>query len=151
MLDQSRMRFPSGLLAGSPCLRWMYLSLVGLLSISLLGCAGGGPEVHPVKGKVEFQGGDIRKLNEGHVEFQSMDDPKIRAAGTIQEDGTFEMGTVYNVNQEAKGVRPGKYKVRVFPEYEDDRVIHPKFTNYDTSGITVEVPLKEELIIKVSR
>jgi hypothetical protein len=123
-----------------------------------LGCGGPkGPDVHPVKGKVVFDKGDLQKLVGATVEFESVKDPLIHAYGNIEEGGLFSMST------QAKGVAqvgavPGEHRVRIIFEVNDDDnpkrpppVVNPRFTRFKDSGLKCTVPMEGELVLTVSR
>src|SRR5262245_47386798 len=88
-------------------------------------------ETLPVAGKVVFKGGSIQRLDRGKVWFQSLADPKVTAVGTIDEEGAFQMTTLFE-EKGYPGVPAGQYKVRIEPPLDDERkpqndLIHPKF------------------------
>jgi hypothetical protein len=119
-----------------------------------VGCGGkpveGPPTVH-VEGKVEFtKGGNVRDLADRSivVEFQSVEQPELKAFGAILEDGSFTMTT--QVNEKGKpGVLAGSHRVRLNAEESATRFVSGKFLKYETSGITVKIPPEGELVIKV--
>jgi len=120
----------------------------------LVGCSGEkaeGPETVPVKGKIEFtKGGNVRDLanNSIVVEFQSVEQPELKAFGEILEDGSFTMST--QVNEKGKpGVVAGTHRVRLNADESAARFVSAKFLSHETSGITVKVPPEGELVIKV--
>ena len=118
------------------------------------GCGGekvAGPTTIPVKGKVEFtKGGKVQDLanNSILIEFQSVEQPDVKAFGEVLEDGTFTMST--QVEGKGKpGVVAGSHKVRLNADESAVRFVAPKFLKHETSGITVKVPTEGELVIKV--
>jgi hypothetical protein len=130
------------------------------LALGALGCGGAkAPDVHPVKGKVVFDKGDVQKLVGATVEFESVADPLIHAYGPIQEGGVFAMST------QTKGVAqigavPGEHRVRIIFEVNEDDdnpkkrpppIVHPRFTRFKDSGLKCTVPMEGELILNVSR
>jgi hypothetical protein len=137
------------------------LMLVAWITLTLgtLGCGGPkGVDVHPVKGKVVFDKGELQKLVGATVEFESVKDPLVHAYGPITEGGAFSMST------QTKGVAqvgavPGEHRVRIIFEVNDDDdsrkrpapVIHPRFTRFGESGLKCTVPMDGELVLKVSR
>jgi len=104
-----------------------------------------------VEGKVEFtKGGNVRDLADRSivVEFQSVEQPELKAFGAILEDGSFTMTT--QVNEKGKpGVLAGSHRVRLNAEESATRFVSGKFLKYETSGITVKIPPEGELVIKV--
>jgi hypothetical protein len=128
---------------------------VTLAALTLLaGVAGCGTRLHPVSGRVLFDDGS--PLKEGQVVCEMKEGEKtVMARGTLQPDGTFQLGT----REPGDGARPGKYRVAVVPrsltEAEASKVppiIDPKFEKFETSGLELDV--KEgpnELNITVTR
>lgn len=118
------------------------------------GCGGEkieGPPTFPVKGKVEFtKGGKVETLADRSVaiEFQSIEQPQVKAFGAILEDGTFAMTT--NLDDKGKpGVIAGSHRVRLSADEGAARFIAPQFLRHESSGITVKVPVEGDLVIKV--
>jgi hypothetical protein len=111
-----------------------------LLLAMVAGCSSG--NTSPVRGKVVFKDG--APLTGGLVLFRPVDEKlQVSSRGDIQQDGTFILGTY----QEGDGAVPGKYQVAVTPPPRkkvrekpvERRIIHPRFENYDTSGLEFEV------------
>jgi hypothetical protein len=111
---------------------------LGVAALTLLaGCSGR----HSVTGQVKFPDGT--PLKEGLVICEKNDGGQIvQARGELANDGTFRLGTL----APGDGVLPGTYKVLVVPrgltEAElsaQGRIIDPKYSKYETSGITLEV------------
>jgi hypothetical protein len=111
---------------------------VALAALTLLaGCSGR----HAVTGQVNFPDGT--PLKEGLVICEKNDGGQIvQARGELANDGTFRLGTL----APGDGVSPGTYKVLVVPRGLTEaelsakgRVIDPKYSKYETSGITLEV------------
>lgn len=120
-----------------------------------LGCSRGGqtlPDTVPVSGKVVFKGGDVKWLADppSIVEFESVDQPEIHAFGEVSEDGTFTMTTAKE-NSKSGGAMPGTHKVRITPGEPEESPFAPKFQSFETSGITVKVPLEGDLVIEVTK
>src|SRR5687767_9393510 len=75
------------------------LSLLFCLAC-LLGCGKSdppGPATAPLQGKVVFtKGGTVKALadRQARIEFESVEQPGLRAAGLIEEDGSFTAATV---------------------------------------------------------
>jgi len=121
-----------------PCLFCVFL----LLAFS--GC--GGDKVS-LKGKVTFKE-DGSPLTSGMVCFET---DTYRARGPLKPDGTYQVTSV----KANDGIPPGTYKVYVFGaevgvEETSGRMnaarsvslVARKYTNKETSGITVEVDAK---------
>lgn len=125
-----------------------------LLAASITGCAGKieeGPPTVPAKGKVEFtKGGKVQDLSDRSVmlEFQSIEQPEMKAFGAILEDGSFTM-TTHIDGQGKPGVLPGMHRVRLNADESAVRFVAAKFLRYETSGITVKIPSDGDLIVKV--
>jgi hypothetical protein len=128
--------------------------LVGAVLAGALGCGIRAPRTHEVNGRVEFAGGDVRQLAGGHVEAVLADDRSVQAAGEIREDGTFSLTTVH-AGKTLAGARPGKYLARIVLSDEDSsarqrrQVPARRYSQYDTSGLSFEVPA-EGVTLRVS-
>ena len=127
------------------------------LPLVLAGCGSSGPKVYPVQGKVVFKGkgGNMRHLIGGKVRFRSTSDAGLTAVGSIEDDGVFSMAAIQN-EKGLTGVPAGAYKARVeLPRSEDDdapRVpIHPKYLDFDKSGLEVTVPTQGDVILEVEK
>lgn len=115
-----------------------------------LGC--GGPTHYPVSGKVQFADGTPLAhgrvaVNYGHG---------LGGVGWLKPDGTFVIGS----NATDDGVPPGVHKVAIDnavtptpagydPKFVAKPLIHPKFNDPETSGLTFEVPKEREWVITV--
>jgi hypothetical protein len=117
--------------------RWTALAFV---LAATAGCGSG--NTSPVRGKVVFKDGT--PLTGGLVVFRPVDQKvQVTARGDIHPDGTFVLGTY----QEADGAIPGKYQAAITPpprrkvreKAVEGPIIHPRFENYDTSGLEFEV------------
>jgi hypothetical protein len=124
--------------------------------VSFIGCGGEkveGPPTVPLSGKIEFtKGGKVEDLADRSVivEFQSVEQPEVKAFGAILEDGSFRMTT--QVNEKGKpGVVAGKHRVRLNADDNGARLVSPKFLEYETSGLTVTVPPEGDVVIQVSK
>ena len=133
------------------------LAVAALLTWS--GCSQG-PEVYPVKGRVEFEDGQPLTTG-GSVFFDPLDEGKqateANARGAIRDDGTFVMGTYADDD----GVYPGKHRVLVKAMRDPSKtfadsivplpVIHPRCESYETSGVEAEVKAGDnEIVIQVA-
>jgi hypothetical protein len=112
-----------------------------------------GPKTVPVRGKVVFtKGGDVKTLfdRQARIEFDSVDQPGVRAVGQIEEDGGFKVATVVEGGGSV-GAVPGKHRVRFLLDERDERFIAPQFLDFQKSGVTVTVPSEQPVEIKVWR
>ncbi len=131
---------------GRPARRRALLALSACLV--LVGC--GGPRNYPVKGKVTYKENG-RPLGGGYVLFQKAGDASVQASGDLEEDGSYELG-----NFKGMGAFEGEYEVLVQPRALEDNPevlpIHPRFTNFTTSGLKYTVkPGANEFNIEVER
>jgi len=82
-------------------------------SFILVGC---GRETYPVTGQIEMKDGSSPKELAGYgISFDSHE-MKVSAIGTIQADGSFELGTT----KPNDGAKLGKYKVIISPPLSDN-------------------------------
>lgn len=115
--------------------------LCAFLVVMLSGC--GGSKV-PLKGKVTFKE-DGSPLTRGLVCFETA---TYRARGPLTADGTYRVSS----EKTNDGIPPGLYKVYIFgAEAAIDNpgnkmnapravpLVAVKYTNADTSGITIEI------------
>src|SRR5262245_32186808 len=127
-----------------------------LTAIAVSGCGKAktfGPATVPVRGKIVFtKGGIVKTLadKQARIELESMDQPGIRAAGPIQEDGTFEVATVTAEGGGNAGAVPGTHRVRLDLEGAE-RLVAPQFLDFTKSGITIKVPSDEPVEVKIFR
>ena len=123
-------------------------------SLLLVGCGKGesdGLETVPVKGKVVFtKGGTVESLaaRNAAVQFELVDDPKIKASGAIEEDGSFTVATSFGEDGKP-GAVAGKHRVRLMIDDGFESRVARKFLSFEKSGITVTVPSDEEIVIEV--
>jgi hypothetical protein len=125
------------------------------LGLVLLGLAGCGARVYPVKGQLQYEDGKpVKELAGETVTFTSAQLGKS-SHGTIAEDGTFQL-TSHRTND---GAYPGTYKVIVtqpHPNYERRQkkgpVLDVAYENPDTTDLerTVE-PKENEFTFKLRR
>jgi hypothetical protein len=89
---------------------------LALLVLSLASCKGGGK--YPVRGQLQWEDGrPLTELAGFEVTFSSQELGKS-ARGTIQDDGTFELGT----ERDKDGALPGEYIVTLTqPHPEPER------------------------------
>ena len=131
-------------------------SIVALVTL-LVGCGSGGqaqgPKTVPVRGKVIFtKGGDVKTLfdRQARIEFESVDQPGVRAVGMIEEDGSFSLATIVDGNG-SKGAVSGTHRVRFLLDERDEKFIAPQFLDFAKSAVTVKLPSDGPLEIKVWR
>ncbi len=126
--------------------------IVALLLCCLPGCGPREPKTYPVTGKVVFlKGGKVAQLQGWSVQFQSVAEPDMRATGDLGPDGAFKIVSIVN-NRGKAGVVEGQHRICVRNLLDPNaKAIDPKFMNFETSGITVTVPLEKEFVIEVWR
>jgi hypothetical protein len=132
---------------------WCILTFAALLLAGCRGSAGPkGPETVPVRGKLRFtKGGDVKSLagRQARIEFESVDQPGVRAVGSINEDGSFTVATVLKDGSGSIGAVPGKHRVRLGLDERDEKLVAPQFLSFEKSGITVQLPSEDELSVDV--
>jgi hypothetical protein len=123
----------------------------------LLGCGKNGPATYPVQGVVELTGAEVQHLAGGHVEIALVSDPAVRASGAIQADGRFQLETIRAGNI-LPGAQAGEYRVRIILTEEDSKsrrqaaqAVAPRFLDFKTSGLTLEVPVGSDVVIALAR
>ena len=127
-----------------------------LLLVTAIGCSNGNPRTFEVKGFVRFPDG--MPLTSGTIEFQSIDhELQIGATSEIDENGAFELGT-FDVDD---GAIEGRHRAVVVSSHEigtgaerpgliETSKLHPRFSDFNTSGLEFEVkPGKNEIVIPV--
>ena len=131
------------------------LALCAIIEFAIFGCGKAkstGPATVPVHGKIVFtKGGTVKTLadKQARIELESVDQPGIRAAGPIQEDGTFDVATVTGEGG-SRGVVPGTHRVRIDLEGAE-RLVAPQFLDFTKSGITIKVPSDEPVEVRIWR
>ncbi len=130
----------------------IFTVLVGTIGIA--GC--GGPKTYPVRGKVELAGGDIKLLAGSHVEAVLTTDPTVRASGEIQADGKFRLESLHS-GVIRNGALWGEYQVRIILADDDQarrrqarQAVAPRYLDFKSSGVSLEVPVSGEVTITVS-
>lgn len=121
------------------------------------GCGPTLPPMVPVKGRIELEKGEIADLAESTIEVAQNKDPSIRASGTIQQDGSFELETLYS-GVIAKGAQAGEYNARIILSDDGDRaakqkrkaVVPAKYLQMNTSGWLFEVPPPGPVVLKIA-
>jgi hypothetical protein len=126
-------------------------------ALLLSGCAKqkvrSGPKTVPVRGKVMFtKGGDVKALfnKQARIEFESIEQPGVRAAGAIEEDGSFVVATI-TPEGGSIGAVPGTHRVRLDLEENAQKLVAPQFLDFMKSGLKVTVPSEAPIEIKVWR
>jgi len=127
-------------------LRALLLTSVAILGI---GCGKAGIKTHPVGGKVEVKDGNVAMLAGSTVQLVQDADETIRPYGNIDASGNFTVKTTYK-GEVLQGAPEGKYKARIMLGDESDEgvpsrkgkgnVIHPRFLEFNTSGLSITVP-----------
>lgn len=146
MLDLLRERPLHAALAGT--------AILWLLVVGSRGCRSDRIPTYPVRGRVVFADGS--RVRTGKIEFESSD-YGTTSTGTINEDGSFVLGTY----ESDDGAPEGQHKVIVMQlVVRDGTVTHtkdhgapvdPRFARYETSGLsaTVDAGGTNDLIIQV--
>jgi hypothetical protein len=112
-----------------------------------------GPPTEPVRGKIVFtKGGDVKSLydKQARVEFQSIDQPGVRAVGAVEEDGSFTVATI-TPEGGSPGAVSGSHRVALELEDNAQGLVAPKFLDAQKSGIVVKVPSDGEIVVEVWR
>ncbi|WP_417385740.1 carboxypeptidase regulatory-like domain-containing protein [Gimesia sp.] len=119
-------------------MRWVILTLL----ICCYGCGSDKIPTYPVSGRVQFADGE--PVRTGTIELES-EEHGTSATGTIQEDGTFVLGT-YTPDD---GAAAGKHRAIVVQIIISDgitkhtkdhgRAVPPLYGGYDSSPLSVEV------------
>ena len=114
-----------------------------------VGCGGAGVKTHPVSGKVEVEDGEVAMLTGSTLELQPEGDDSLRPYGNIDSTGNFTVKTHYK-GQLIAGAPAGKYKARIILGDESDEgvpkrkgkgnPIHPRFLDFNSSGLSISVP-----------
>jgi hypothetical protein len=127
-----------------------------LATIALVGCGPSGPRTHPVNGRVSVPNGDVAVLAGSTIEAALDSDLTVRAAGTIEPDGTFKLETLQS-GAIRRGAVAGNYKVRVILADDDPaarkkaaKAVHPKALKFETSGLTLQVPTPDEVRLELT-
>lgn len=131
--------------------------LVAAIGIVVFTGCGTGIKTHPVAGKIEISSGDIKPLAGHTIEVALDSDPKVRAAGQIQADGTFELETLQG-GTVLKGALPGSYKARLVLADDDlkerilaAKAIPPRYLQFEKSGLSLQVPAPDAVSLKILR
>lgn len=135
--------------------RSLLIMIPGLLTL-LSGCGQGRPETYPTRGKVVFSDGSPVRL--GTIELLS-EEHKINATGTIQQDGSFVLGTF----TPSDGACAGKHIAIVTQLIVNDGLtkhqldhgapVDPAYASYSTSPLFVVIEAKDmnDIELKVEK
>jgi hypothetical protein len=125
-------------------------------AVALTGCGSGEPRTYPIQGRLSVPNGDVAALAGGTVEAALDSDPTVRAAGTIEPDGSFKLETL-RAGVIRKGAVAGTYKVRVILPDDDPaarkraaRTVHPRALKFETSGLILQVPATEDVRLELA-
>jgi hypothetical protein len=106
---------------------------------------------------VELTAGEVGHLAGSHVEAALDGDPSVRASGVVQPDGRFTLQTLH-AGAVLRGAPPGKYRARIILSDEDRasrrraaQALAPRFLQFQTSGLSFQVPSGGEVTLAVSR
>ncbi len=130
--------------------------LTAILACFVVGCSDGNPRTYNVQGFVRYTDGI--PLTSGTIEFRALDhENPITAVGDIDENGAFTLGTFAADD----GAVEGRHQVIVIssqdigtgaerPGMIERSKRHLRFSDYDTSGLEVEIkPEDNEIEIPV--
>jgi hypothetical protein len=127
-----------------------------VLLVNVAGCGRGGPKLHSTKGKVELTGADVKLLAGSFVEAALISDVNVRSSGVIQPDGSFKLGT-FHAGSVVNGAGEGKYQVRIVLADDNNQAyqqaeaaIAPRFLDFTTSGLFIDVPSSADVKIELS-
>jgi hypothetical protein len=123
----------------------------------LVGCGGPSIKTHPVSGKVEIKDGDAAVLTGSTIELKHQSDESLRPYGNFDSAGNFTVKTVHQ-GEVLEGAPEGQYSARIVLADESDEgvpkrkgeVIHRRFLNFETSGLSVTVP-SDQVTVTLSR
>jgi hypothetical protein len=114
--------------------RFLGILLVFVATVPLTGCnGGGGPETHPVTGKVTINGQPADGLQ---VTFNPVEPGKEAASGNVGPDGKY---TLYTGIQGKEGAPAGKYKI-TFSDPSDSSYMDPGASGDPTKSASGRVP-----------
>ena len=115
------------------------LSFFGMFAVLLL--SGCGNKTYPVRGQVVFEDGTPANELAGYAIMFQSEEHKTSAAGTIQPDGTFSVGT----HTDTDGAMLGKQRVAITPPVpvihvrRPPSLIHERYGDFDTSQLEIEI------------
>lgn len=128
-------------------------SLAAALRLAALaGCSS--DNLRPVRGTVT--GADPAVLAGSAVELAHESDPSIRAAGTIEPDGRFNVETLRD-GKVRPGAPEGTYKARIVLADDDPaakkkaaKAVAARYQTFEQSGLTVRVPADGDVTLAVA-
>ena len=129
---------------------------IGLFALVSLGCSSKGPEGPPTvnaPGRVVIARGPTTEElfnRDSAIEFQSIDQPGVRAYGEIQPDGTFRLTTSKD-GVRKNGVVEGQHRVRLMLDEQAVEQLAPGFAKFETSGLVAHVSGEQEIVLQVWR
>jgi hypothetical protein len=130
-------------------------AVAALLLVFVAGC---NQSLAPVRGTVTYEDGS--PVTRGTVVFESKDVEKpITARGSIQPDGSYQLGTL----KPGDGVPPGMYRALLAPQVDLSEADKPasqrtpplfdeRWSDFGTSGLEFEVKSgSNDIPIKIAR
>ena len=125
--------------------------------VALMGCGSADPVTHPVTGRLQLNDGNIQLLAGSHVEAALTSDSTVRASGVLDDDGSFRLET-FRSSHPLDGTIEGIYQVRVVLADDDPatrrraaKALAPRFLHFKSSGLSLEVPARGDVVLQVSR
>jgi len=134
----------------------VWVGLVVAIANGTTGCgesSAQGPKTIPVTGKVVFtKGGNVKTLadRQARIEFESVDQPGVRAVGPIAEDGSFTVATVAETGG-SQGAVSGTHRIRLLLDERDEKFVAPQFLDFVKSGLKITIPSDKPIEIQVWR
>jgi hypothetical protein len=127
--------------------------LFAVATCGMCGCADRSG-MSPVRGRVTLAGGETAQLAGHTIEAALSTDRTVRAFGVIDRDGRFSLETLDHGTVK-RGAREGTYVVRVVLTREGDGrdpppPFAPRFQEFETSGLTLQVPAKDEVRLELT-
>ncbi len=127
-------------------------SSVVVVAVALLGLAGCGQGLYPVRGKVVWENGAVAQELAGGLVVCESTTGAGGVRGDIEKDGSFQLST----SKPGDGVAPGKYRVAVVEwsprEPPPPPIIDLAFANPETSKLEINVePKANEFTLTVRR
>lgn len=123
-------------------MRYVKSGLLLLASLFACGCEVQGVKTYPVSGKVVFSDGTPVAF--GRIEFYHPEHD-LTSRGTIQKDGTFELGTFADGDGAPAGMHEVVVAQLIMPgeagitPHEHGRHIDSRYSRYETSGLQFHV------------
>jgi hypothetical protein len=136
---------------------FLAIAITASLFVASAGCGKAGPKTHPVNGRIDVAASDLKALAGHTIELALESNPEVRASGQIQDDGSFAVETLHG-GQVLPGAAEGTYKARLVLADDDiaakkaaTKSLHPRYLQFDKSGLVVQVPTAEVVSLKVTR